>query len=275
MSEYVTAKSYECFPIIKEFEKNGKMYGIIRCSCPRCSGTGRVNIPVEQGICFKCRGTKFYTEEVRLYTKEERAKLDAQAERRKEQKDAEMRSKAASKLASWKTKSGFSAEDITYVPIGDTYAIKDELKEEGFIYDPVIGWHRAEPTERPHIEVKFDEIFQATAWGDAHYITGAADIIKEKKKVTEPPCESKWVGEEGEKIECEVVLDRISGCETRFGWSNIYYFKQDKNILVWFTKTNINAEVGDMLHLSGTIKKHDTYNDRKQTILTRVKVKEV
>jgi len=43
------------------------------------------------------------------------------------------------------------------------------------------------------------------------------------------------------------------------------------NVFVWFTKSYQEWEAGDKFEIKGTVKKHDTYNDLKQTHLSRVK----
>jgi hypothetical protein len=48
----------------------------------------------------------------------------------------------------------------------------------------------------------------------------------------------------------------------------------DGRTLTWFANTNPEMNVGEKYRIKGTVKKHDEYNEWKQTILTRVKVLE-
>lgn len=47
------------------------------------------------------------------------------------------------------------------------------------------------------------------------------------------------------------------------------------NALIWKTTRGLGLEKGDAVHLKGTIKEHSEYDDEKQTVLTRCRVKEV
>ena len=98
--------------------------------------------------------------------------------------------------------------------------------------------------------------------------------FKENQKKTE---NSEFVGNENEKIELNNVnVDKISYFETQFGTSVRIAFIYNGNILVWFTNVNSFEKTGlkenKTINIKGTVKKHDTFRNQKQTVLTRVKV---
>ena len=71
-------------------DKNGTKYFKELVKCDRCGGTGiytwggTINgKPMFAGTCYKCCGAQFLWDEVKEYTPEYRAKLDAANERRK------------------------------------------------------------------------------------------------------------------------------------------------------------------------------------------------
>lgn len=283
-NKYYTAETYEnCERIGEPFDKKGKLYTKIRCACGRCGGTGIIvslTMP-DQGMCYNCYGSKYYTKEVRLYTEKEIAAMKKAKERKQEKKDAEMRAEAASKRASWLQENGFTAEGKTYVyALANSYSVKETLKEEGFKFSPVLKWHIAEVPEEyasAVVEIDVNDIIEFSAWGYGQYKTGSGNIVDAAILAVRPASKSEYVGQPKDKIsELEVVLDSVSGFNSQFGWTNIYKFKAGDDILVWFTKTAIGSDlVGKTLFLNGTVKEHKEYNNEKQTVLTRVKVKEV
>ena len=98
-----------------------------------------------------------------------------------------------------------------------------------------------------------------------------------------------FVGQEGDKIELSVVLERRFTyevkhpvCDWKMQYMTGYVFKTDDgNTLVWKTSGHIgyddengryhNPEDGERITIKGTIKAHEEFNNVNQTILTRVK----
>jgi uncharacterized OB-fold protein len=44
------------------------------------------------------------------------------------------------------------------------------------------------------------------------------------------------------------------------------------NVLVWFTSSAPEVEIGDRVRLTGTVKRHGEYQGVRQTVMTRCKV---
>lgn len=84
----------------------------------------------------------------------------------------------------------------------------------------------------------------------------------------------KFVGNIGDRIEIEVVVERTIPLETDYGHSTMHFLRDtDGNLFVW-TTTAKNWAVGSAHHIRGTIKAHRKYKGENQTILTRcLKVK--
>lgn len=87
---------------------------------------------------------------------------------------------------------------------------------------------------------------------------------------------SQFVGEVGEKVDVDVVLEKRAWFEvpsfSGFGTQTmyIYTFRNARgDALIWKTTSSMEYEIGEELHLKGTIKELSTYDDEKQTVLTR------
>lgn len=90
---------------------------------------------------------------------------------------------------------------------------------------------------------------------------------------------SQHVGQVGDKLELDVVLEKNAfftvpsfrgfGTDTM----HIYTFRDEAgNAIIWKTNKGLGIEKGSKVHLKGTIKTHDEYDEEKQTVLTRCKV---
>jgi hypothetical protein len=95
-------------------------------------------------------------------------------------------------------------------------------------------------------------------------------------QVEETPAEtvrpSEWLGQPGDKITTELRLVRSRDMGySRFGTMFLSVFEDDLGNVVNVWK-NFQLNKGDRVHVTGTVKSADMYQDRKQTTLTRVRV---
>lgn len=299
MEKYYTATTY------KNWERVGKPFSNdknnlctkVKQKCDRCTnGVYAVGVenghikphPAYNGVCLKCNGVGYIVKTVRLYTEKEFNSLEKAKERAAERRleeaekvEQEKRAKAGEVKANWLLENGFNETGVTYVYIADdSYNRKDELKAAGWRYHALIGWHIGE-VNVPHNEediyiLDADTAAEFNMYGNGNWKYSVKDIIAEAKASSKAQSRSEWVGLEKEKItDLPVVLKKVSGYQTRFGWSNIYTFMNGDNIIVWFTSSNPHLEVEQSYLLSATIKTHSEFRGKKQTIITRAKVKEI
>jgi hypothetical protein len=299
MEKYFVADSYKDFQydVNKAYENSkGKLVVNATCKCDRCSGRGLfatgvrnmelVISPVDGGVCYKCNGTGIEEKTSRLYTEKEKAAMDRATENRrkaKEKKDAERiaKNEADSEInkAEWLTKNCFSADGFTYCVCGDdTYAIKDKLKEMGCRFDPILKWHCDKEIELPEgyslLPIAFDEIMKwEPQLKNAFYLEEAKATVERKMREAAGPSLSQYVGEVGERLRnITAVYKSQRGFAGAYGWTNIFTFESGDDVLVWFTATDLDLEVGQTVDLSGTVKKHEEFRGVKTTQLSRCKI---
>jgi hypothetical protein len=101
-------------------------------------------------------------------------------------------------------------------------------------------------------------------------------VEKEIEKANELP--SEWFGNVGNRLEdCEVLCTFKTHCDTMYGMSTLYKFMDnDGNIFKTFYSGHTwSVEQEEKVKLWGTVKKHDEWNGKKETLLTRCKVAEI
>ena len=86
---------------------------------------------------------------------------------------------------------------------------------------------------------------------------------------------NEFLGEIGDRLELPVTLKSIRFIEGDWGITSLYSFVTDDGHLVkWFsTRAVLNdSDVDKAITITGTVKKHDLYQNTKSTILTRCRV---
>ena len=85
---------------------------------------------------------------------------------------------------------------------------------------------------------------------------------------------SSHVGAIGERLEMTVTVDRIHEIEGNYGCTGIHKLTDSQgNDLVWFASEGTNwLDVGVTYAVKATVKGHNSYRDRDQTTINRVKV---
>lgn len=255
-------------------DKNGTDYYDVVCECAKCNGTGRIECfkHVSDGICFDCYGAGAKHIEHKVYTPE-------YLEKKRIRDEKKFLKQVAEKLESENKKTfrklGLNEEGVAYVVLGDTYEIRNELKAEGAKFNYFLGWHFAEePEGRPFVKVSIEQIAEKNSLG--FWVEGyVADIVDElKAEASKNPDEipSEYIGEEGDKIEIELVLDKVRGFNSNYGYTYIYIFKAGNNVVIWKTQKGLDLEAGGKVKVKATIKEHSEYDGVKQTYITRAKV---
>lgn len=282
MDNFYVAKSYQSYEKLGEpFEKNGKLYIKVKDICDRCGGTGRLNHfgHIDGGMCYKCRGGGWWSQDVRAYSQKEYEALERRNQRAAEKKAQELEERKKNAQAKWYEANGFNKDGITYMLVGNTFSIKDELKEKGWKFNNFFKWHGSEPItdypEFPLISIDFNDIAK---WNyenmSPEYNMDADEVINRSVQQALPPSMSNFIGEVGERLyEVPVTYSYCYGYDTRFGYNQVFNFKtEDDNIIKWATGTNQQLEVGEKIFLTGTVKEHKTYNGENYTVLTRCKI---
>ena len=295
---YKIAPSYHDAEIISIDEEARKAH--IKIKCPRCNGLGfivsrvengvMIPIPVDGGICYHCNGAKYLSKWVKAYTEKEYERYMKAQERAREKrqekeeariqalKDNSEENKKAI-LAKW----GFDVEDpAVYLVTGNTYDIKDELKERGGRFNPALNWHFTREVEVPEghelVKVAFDEVYDWMPMVKRIELKeNAREVAAAARIAAMPESKSEWVGSEKERLRSlDVVLTGARECSTYYGDSTLYTFDYDGNEMTWFTSScpKVEMVVGHSYLLTGTVKKFNEYNGVKQTQLSRCILKE-
>lgn len=85
---------------------------------------------------------------------------------------------------------------------------------------------------------------------------------------------NEWLGEVGQKLPpTKVKCTSVQPIQTDYGVTKLTRMEDDKgNSLVWFNSGhNFGLDKDEEATIEGTVKKHDDYKGRKQTVLIRVK----
>ena len=282
MDTIYVAQSYQNFNKVGEpFEKDGKPYITIEGKCDKCGGSGRIEYfsHIDSGICYLCGGRGIWRKDVRVYSQKEYKAMEKRNQKAAEKKEHELEEKRKNAKAKWFSSNGFTDDGITYMLVGNTFSIKDELKTRGWKYNNILKWHGSEPIEDfPQfalITIKFDDIAEWNYIGQCpEYKKDAAALINRAYQQAFPPATTNFLGEVGERLRnIKVTYISCYGYDTRFGYSQSFRFEtEDGDIIRWVTGTPQKLEVGDKIYLTGTVKEHKTYNGENITVLTRCKI---
>lgn len=255
-------------------DKNGTKYWF-ETKCPKCGGTGHIDFynHVENGICFQCDGSGYYETSWKEYTPEYRAKLDAR-------RLAKAKKLAPEKNAKFLKKAGFSEDGKAWVVVGNTYEIKEQLKEAGCKWHNLIGWHfDHETTEFNCFEMSIDEVTSLSHAGEYLWdaYSDVVEYVKEQRDKHAPKSDSEFVGNIGDKVDMKLTYKQYFTFETHYSYYGelnfIYKFADENgNTIVWKTSKALELNEGQQYEVKGTIKEHNEYKGDKQTVLTRCKI---
>ena len=289
--EYYVADTYKNWERIGEpFEEKGKMYTKVKEPCDRCGGKGvfivrvhnGVGIPAtpDAGVCYKCGGAGHIIKTVRLYTEKEYASMQkAKANRQakaEEARQARIAERKKTAFTRWLERNGFNEDGETYLIYGNTYPIKDQLKEAGCKFSQELKWHGSAAVDVPE-----DCFVEKIHWSNVYnWNEDALDMWRTEegneflKGIFTSHTEGEYIGEVGERLrDMPAVLERRTECDGKFGWSIMYQFNVNGAQCVWFTQKELDLDEGAECMLTGTVKKQDTYGNTKTTYLNRCIVK--
>lgn len=281
------APSYTGWRIDNIYEEDKK--ADISTPCWKCGGSGKY---LHFGECYACNGAGRKFKTVKIYTEDEFDKYVANQERVRARKEAariakqeELENKSEENKAEWLEKNGFDPKDpAIYAVVGNTYEIKEVLKERGGRYTPAFNWYFTKETEVPEgyylAKIPFDTVY--TWYPQTKYASikeEISEIVKRAKEAVLPESNSQYLGEIKERLrDMKVTLTGCRGITTNFGESILFTFDFNGNTLVWFTTSVPDEEktiVGNTYTLTGTVKKHEVYNGVKTTYLNRCVIKTI
>lgn len=184
---------------------------------------------------------------------------------------------AQAKAKKWLEKNGFDEKGYTYVLVGlNSYEIKEQLKDAGWVYSPVLRWHNSVPGDFPQNVKCFHWtcLFELMAYGDFVPFPDTQSKIDGFIQDAMPESTSQYVGEIGDRLKkIPVTFVRRHGFTGAYGYTEVLSFKDEKgNSLSWFTSVNPDIEPNTKCILSGTVKKHEEYRGEKITYLTRCRL---
>lgn len=256
-------------------------------TCDHCGGAGGADAWKFTGwTCWKCGGTGKLTNPNiwKEYTPEHRAKLDAQRAKRAEKKLAEERAHADELNADFYKRNGFDADGNMWIVLGNSYDIKDSLKELGCKFIKALScWssdHELESIKT--IKVNASDLYEIDMagvylWQWMKVSEGLAIIQQANDDLRASESSSSYVGNIGDKIEVKAKLTKCHSYDSTFNHHTVTTFiniftDEAGNVYVWKSTAYFDAGLDDQVILKGTVKDHSEYNGIKQTILTRCKV---
>lgn len=287
---YLVADKYKSYTQVGEpYDKNGKQYIRLKRACTKCGGSGYY---ANFGVCYKCNGSGYSYDEARVYTEAEYEAYLASLERKRTKREEEKRNQEFELLSNSEInkkevaeKLGFNSETLmTYIPVGNTYEIKDTLKSSGYKYHPAIGWHGPAPNVSSvnHVSISFEKLYEwypLTKYAELR--PEAEDLVQTTVQESFPPL-GEYVGEVGNRFyDYDVRLDEARlVCD---GTCNFYKFTtvNGKSTIIWLTssypkvkETKKEPAVGSIYHLTATVKSHEINNGEKVTKINRAIIKE-
>ena len=253
-------------------DRNGTEYWE-ETKCPKCGGTGYIAAyhHVDGGRCFYCDGTGYHRTTWKVMTPEYSRKLE-------ERRNAKAEKKAPERRQKFLEKNGFDTNGYTWLVKGNTFEIKDELKEAGAKFNPLLKWHFNSETKFDSVKIHVTDLFKETLDEDGYVEKCEAYEVVENLLKEEST--SEYVGTIGDKVELELTIKFIRTFES------LYYNGADTAIIVCedadgnavVIKTTTSTKLYDSIDeentytVKGTVKEHSEYKETKQTILTRCKV---
>lgn len=263
------AKSYEHMEIITEpFLKNGRKYVRVKGKCDRCGGSGIWSWGPYGGTCFKCNGSGNDIQEVRWYTDKERAAQDKAAKKRAEARvQRQLERDAYEQGAEY---NGFT-DGFVIAILGNTYEIKDELKEAGAKYTRGLGWHF---DSKEKVPVQYADRTRMIMWEDAS-VDGKIKSVEELERlvaVASPTDDSVHKYFLGSRVR-DLTL-KVYKVWQGPGYTMHTFVDNENNVYLWTTSSR-TLPLDAQVTMDVTIKEHTEYKGVKQTVLTRPRIKEV
>ena len=262
-------------------DKNGTLY-FCDNMCRRCEGHGRRSEWAYTGsVCYECGGSGISTPHtVKLYLPEYEAKLEERRKLKEEKRKAEHDAEYPRIKAEWLKNHGWSADGHAYLFLGNTFEIKEKLKDLGAHFNYTMGWyidHEVDGYE--FLKVSVEDCLEEVWEGYIEKVQNLDDLKSAKYRELHPS-KSDYVGNDGERLKgLKLKLDFVVAME---GEKYTYYDNgirylhsmsdENGNKFTWTTSGRLNVREGETVVIDGTVKGHKEYKGERQTVLTRCKM---
>lgn len=226
-------------------------------ACGRCGGAGGSDMWKHTGwTCFQCGGSKGHTIEVKCYTAEKLAKLNATKAKADAAKAAKSEAaRLAAKAEHDAVIGAFMAEHGALVEAARTLA---SSSGSPFLNDLVAK-------------------LEGKTWTD-NQINAVRNVVEKFAATAAKKASSEYVGSVGDRLTIEVTVENLFQFERPC--FNASWLKETVNIVTMrdaagnalVSKGKFWAEKGEAFTIKGTVKAHGEYKGEKQTTLQRVTV---
>lgn len=267
------AKSYENMEIVGEpYEKDGKMYVVVKRPCPRCSGTGHYSVNAQgDSTCYRCGGKRVEEKEVRWYTDAQRAAMDKRA------KPAPAPTQTHTKMNARYNYFGFGDAGYIYLVCGEFNKVNEWAHETDPCrarFTTVFGWFIPSTMEVPElpegitlIKLMWDEVRDETDPENCSMKDSSFVEQKVRELRGEISSNSEYQGEVGQWMDVYLVVRDKFQADTRYGDKFTHIMiDANGNVFQWATGTK-NYEVGTSIHLKVKVKEHKEIKHEKRTIV--------
>ena len=265
-------------PHIERVDKKGTEHWIDH-NCPKCGGSGYLHgyEHIDGARCWKCGATGYFPHRWQVHTPEYAEKLQAR-------RVARTRAKNLAQRAGFLEREGFAPDGKTFVVVGNTFDIKDELKAAGAKFCYNIGWHfPVKPDAYTTIELTAEDCFTEDTFAALNWNAVVDMQALIETRTPREPSGSEYLGEVGKRLKVAVTLKKSFSFENDFGTTYIHNFEDDAgNVIIWKTANSLTEYAyGSGTYtphelkscdLTGTVKEHSEYKGIWQTVLTRCKV---
>lgn len=190
----------------------------------------------------------------------------------------------AEKRKVWLEKNGFGEDLVTYVYFpADSYDVKEELKNEGFIFSKILFWHSPILNEKyaeKVLRVELSEVAEISAWGEGYFKENAKEYIEKKMFDARGEKEGEWLGDPvndiGSRVQVRARLVSITEHSGKYGTTQLVRFIDELgNEINWWTTVDIKVAEGTLVDIKAIIKNFNRYKNKKITVLKNCKLTEV
>ena len=242
----------------------------VREVCPKCGGTGVLPCyrHIQNGVCFKCEGARYFVKSRKLRTMEEALKMQEKyLEKKRKEQEEYMAKRRQEFIAKYETLTDM------YVVYKNSYEIKDYLKELGYKFSKALKvWYGpTEPAKGTYVFIAKEDFFNIEE--DINEIN--INYVKINKLIDEATLlNTEFFGEVDKKYNLKLKVLNVKIIDGKYT-THLVTLTDGIHKFNCFTnayKVLDNIDIDGVYDFVVTIKKHDTYNSEKITYLKGLKL---